>query len=780
MGRSLHTPATAPSSGHPDFRGIASPLGRPLLHTAGAVVSTIDLVANLSRPGADEPAIQDASAGAVYDPVNRELYVRSGDSGGLIVVDGVRNRVLSDLHVALTQNAYTFWPNIAVNSLTGDVYASNSFGDNVSIVNGSTNTVVGTVAVGGGPYAATFDPTDREVWVANYGSRNVTAFSTVTERVVANVPVGSEPNAILFDPASTQVFVCNFFSGNVTVIQTSSNKVVANLITGNYPATLGLDTHDDHVIVSNGNNGAQSHITVINASTDTTIRNVTVGAGPGALAYAPTQDQMFVANSASMNVSVVNLSTNTVVRSIPVGTGPQASLYDSVDHEVFVLNSETSNITIIDPATDAVQKTLGTAGGLSYNIQFDPVSGNVFAINQGTYSSPGLPPHAEANVTVVDGSTNSAIASIPIQVLPMGMLYDPASGRMLVNNPGGNDTYLIDPATRQTARIVGQGFWPKWSALDTYNGEIFTLNPGSYNVSVLDSSFHHIADVGTGYSPTAIAYDAANGDVYVTDNLGGNVSVINGTTHAVLKSIVVKPYDILDSILYDPHNGLLYVGDRTGDNVTVINGSTQTTGKSIPVGLYPSAFAYDSLNHTVFVANAGSGNASVINDTTNRVVANFAMYDAGSLAYDTASDVVYNAMSFSGDVQAFNAADYQPVSGYISLGSVSTYATAIAYDPDTQEVYVSVEYQGCISVISSAASYAVSFVETGLPASTHWSVAVNGTSNSSTTPTIGFTEYNGSFTFTIGTVPSYTPNVTTGGFRVDGQAVTVRIAFSHT
>ncbi|HYK92588.1 MAG TPA: hypothetical protein VEY07_00910, partial [Thermoplasmata archaeon] len=46
--------------------------------------------------------------------------------------------------------------------------------------------------------------------------------------------------------------------------------------------------------------------------------------------------------------------------------------------------------------------------------------------------------------------------------------------------------------------------------------------------------------------------------------------------------------------------------------------------------------------------------------------------------------------------------------------------------------------------------------------------------------TIGFTEYNGSFTFTIGTVPSYTPNVTTGGFRVDGQAVTVRIAFSHT
>jgi|SRR5580658_838889 hypothetical protein len=73
---------------------------------------------------------------------------------------------------------------------------------------------------------------------------------------------------------------------------------------------------------------------------------------------------------------------------------------------------------------------------------------------------------------------------------------------------------------------------------------------------------------------------------------------------------------------------------------------------------------------------------------------------------------------------------------------------------------------------------AVTFVETGLPASELWSVSLNEVRNGSATTTIGFSDPPGSYHFEVGDVYGYVANVTSGTVVVHGTAVTVYIGFS--
>jgi ABC-type transport system substrate-binding protein len=75
--------------------------------------------------------------------------------------------------------------------------------------------------------------------------------------------------------------------------------------------------------------------------------------------------------------------------------------------------------------------------------------------------------------------------------------------------------------------------------------------------------------------------------------------------------------------------------------------------------------------------------------------------------------------------------------------------------------------------------YKITFTESGLPTGTSWSVTLNGTTESSTTNTITFTEPNGTYSFTITTVDKrYSPSPSSGTFTVSGTNVNVGITFS--
>lgn len=74
--------------------------------------------------------------------------------------------------------------------------------------------------------------------------------------------------------------------------------------------------------------------------------------------------------------------------------------------------------------------------------------------------------------------------------------------------------------------------------------------------------------------------------------------------------------------------------------------------------------------------------------------------------------------------------------------------------------------------------YPVTFSESGLPANTNWSVTLNGATSSSSGAAIQFAEFDGNYSFSIGTLPGYTASPQSGSVNVNGGPVSRAIAFS--
>ena len=85
------------------------------------------------------------------------------------------------------------------------------------------------------------DPTVHRAYVANRNGPNVTVIDTTTNTVVgAPIPVGSLPFGVGVDPNAHRAYVANLGSNTVRVIDTTTNFVSAPIPVGNTPNGVGI------------------------------------------------------------------------------------------------------------------------------------------------------------------------------------------------------------------------------------------------------------------------------------------------------------------------------------------------------------------------------------------------------------------------------------------------------------------------------------------------------------------------------------------------------------
>ncbi|MEM3431431.1 MAG: YncE family protein, partial [Candidatus Micrarchaeia archaeon] len=125
---------------------------------------------------------------------------------------------------------------VAFDSSNGYVYVTNHLSNNVSVINGATNTVIQTIPVGSGPYGVAFDSSNGYVYVANCLSNNVSVINGATNTVIQTIPVGSGPEGVAFDSSNGYVYVTNDGLNTVSVINGATNTVIQTIPVGFWPA----------------------------------------------------------------------------------------------------------------------------------------------------------------------------------------------------------------------------------------------------------------------------------------------------------------------------------------------------------------------------------------------------------------------------------------------------------------------------------------------------------------------------------------------------------------
>ena len=86
---------------------------------------------------------------------------------------------------------------------------ANEHDDNVSVIDGASNTVVATVAVGSCPRAWPSTPTrTASTWRTWYD--NVSVIDGASNTVVATVAVGTHPDGVAVNPNTNRIYVTNY------------------------------------------------------------------------------------------------------------------------------------------------------------------------------------------------------------------------------------------------------------------------------------------------------------------------------------------------------------------------------------------------------------------------------------------------------------------------------------------------------------------------------------------------------------------------------------------
>ena len=94
-------------------------------------------------------------------------------------------------------------------------------------------------------------------------------------------------------------------------------------------------------------------------ASNTVISTVDVGERPSALAFNPSNNNIYVANAYSNNVSVIESSSNTVISTVDVGDGPSALAFNPSNNNIYVTNPVSDDVSVIEttgskPIVDAI------------------------------------------------------------------------------------------------------------------------------------------------------------------------------------------------------------------------------------------------------------------------------------------------------------------------------------------------------------------------------------------------------------------------------------------
>lgn len=628
---------------------------------------------------------------------------------------------------------------VAVNLVTNKIYVANYLSDNVTVIDGATNTTT-TVAAGTGPVAAAVNPVTNKIYVANQDSDNVTVIDAATN-ATATVPVGTYPRAVAVNPTTNKIYVANYQSANVTVIDGATNTTTT-VATGTNPSSVAVNPATNKIYVPNATsfnvtvidgatnatttvaaglsaiavavnpitnkiyvaNFSQLYVTVIDGATDTPT-NVGVGAFTSTVAVNPVSNKIYFSDQSGNNVIVLDGVTNATT-TVPLASSPHALAVNPLTNRIYVGSFTTNTVTVIDGKTNTTKAL--AIGSITRAMAVNPVTNKAYVANE-----------LVGSVAVIDGATN-AIATVGVGTTPMRVATNPVTDKIYVVNGPDNAVTVIDGATNATA-TVAVGTSPVSVAVNPTTDKIYVSNFSGLTVTVIDGATNGTSDVPVGHvsnCPSCVAVNSATNEIYVANGTDNTVTVIDGATNS---TAAVAVGNLPDAIAVNEETNQIYVANFLSNNLTVINGASNAT-TTIAVGTAPRDVAVNEVTNKIYVANSSSDDVTVIDGATNSTTPVAAGSGPFAVAVNELTNRIYVANLSGSSVTVIDGTNNSTTTVAVGFNPWD-----IAVNSTTNKIYVANSTGNNLTVIDGATNTATTVTDPN--AQTPQAVAINAATN---------------------------------------------------
>ncbi len=291
------------------------------------------------------------------------------------------------------------WDLMAFDPATKRVYVAH--GDRVTVVDGHTGNVVGTIeGMTGGTHGVAMSTSGRGY--TDDGKEGVAvSFDLTTLKTVNRIKAEEDADDIAFDPTSGHIFVIDSDPGHVTVIDPKTDSVIAT-IDGGGKLEISVAGRNGKLYV---NGEAKNEIVRIDTASNTVDAHWPMPdcTGPHGLAIDRKTHRLF-SSCANGVMTVVNADSGAVVATLPIGQGTDGAAFDPKRKLVFSSNGRDGTLSIIREQDGDRFVSLGSVktAVTGRTIAIDPESGRIY-IAAGDID-PNVPVVPGKRPTLVPGS----------------------------------------------------------------------------------------------------------------------------------------------------------------------------------------------------------------------------------------------------------------------------------------------------------------------------------------------------------------------------------------
>lgn len=223
------------------------------------------------------------------------------------------------------------------------------------------------------------------------------------------------------------------------------------------------------------------------------------------------------------------------------------------------------------------------------------------------------------------------------------------------------------------------------------NGMLLLTHPGASAVDVFDPARRRIIAQITGLqSPRSIVVDEQSGKVYVADHDSNSIAVITTNGWKVVDSIALPGSP--DALLLDPANNL-YWADAVAGTVSLLDLHTKQDIAQVDLQGTPRSLVFDNQRKRLFVSEQDQHQIAVL-DPQLKIVQRFTLNGSQptALVYDPQSNELY--VSVRSAVLAISPDTGAEIDRVTAPAGVD----ALWLDPDTRTLYAASE--GSLLVMS--------------------------------------------------------------------------------
>ena len=332
----------------------------------------------------ESPATKDTAKSSTPAPTGKipewtsgyRVFVTNETSGDLSIIDGTTLEVIGTVPLGKRPRGIHASPDgktIYV-ALSGSPLAPpgvdestlpppDKSADGIGVFDIQQNKIVRVMEGGSDPENFAISHDGNTLLVSNEDAAGVSFLDIPTGKLVKTIRIGEEPEGVTLSPDGKRIYATAENDGTVSAIDIESRKLLKTFKVGRRPRNIVFLPDGKQAYVNAENDGT---IILFDALKYTPIQTIELGkAGevkPMGLALSPDAKTLFVSTGRGHKVFMVDTATNKPTTSFEVGTRPWGIGLSPDGKILFTANGPSNDVSVVDVASQAVTKKLKLTG----------------------------------------------------------------------------------------------------------------------------------------------------------------------------------------------------------------------------------------------------------------------------------------------------------------------------------------------------------------------------------------------------------------------------------